>query len=243
MTTPNAAGPRFETFYANAYTRDLLARERLTAQERFAVLIGGISALPLSEDRLVGEWSALLADGCDPVLAEDMMMQMAAYIGYPRTRQCLACLAQSLSAVGEPAEAVGHDAQAASAVTRYERGIADYHRLNPQALDNINAAFGTLAGEVVELTFRAFGDVYAQSRQSLKLRQFATIAALAVMGCAAPQLRFHISAGMNVGLTREQIVEIIAWAQFLAGAPAAYNALVELKAALAAGASATPGYQ
>jgi 4-carboxymuconolactone decarboxylase len=63
------------------------------------------------------------------------------------------------------------------------------------------------------------------------------------MGCAAPQLRFHISAGMNVGLTREQIVEIIAWAQFLAGAPAAYNALVELKAALAAGASATPGYQ
>jgi 4-carboxymuconolactone decarboxylase len=93
------------------------------------------------------------------------------------------------------------------------------------------------------LTFRGFGDVYAQSKQSLMTRQFATIAVLAVLGCAAPQLRFHIGAGMNVGITEEQVVEIIAWAQYFAGAPAAYNALVELKAALAAGSTATPGYQ
>jgi 4-carboxymuconolactone decarboxylase len=93
------------------------------------------------------------------------------------------------------------------------------------------------------LTFRGFGDVYAQSKQSSMTRQFATIAVLVVLGCAAPQLRFHIGAGMNVGITEEQVVEIIAWAQFFAGAPAAYNALGELKAALAAGSTATPGYQ
>ena len=52
-------------------------------------------------------------------------------------------------------------------------------------------------------------------------RQFATIAVLAVLGCVAPQLRFHIGAGMNVGITEEQVVEIIAWAQYFAGAPAA----------------------
>ncbi len=43
-------------------------------------------------------------------------------------------------------------------------------------------------------------------------------------------------------MTKDQIVETIYWVQFLAGMPAAYNALIELKAALAAGPTATPGY-
>ena len=85
--------------------------------------------------------------------------------------------------------------------------------------------------------------VYAQSEQTLITQQFVTISALGTLGCAAPQLRFHIGAGFNVGITQEQIVETIAWIQFFAGAPAAYNALTELKAALAAGTGATPGYQ
>ena len=144
---------------------------------------------------------------------------------------------------GEASDVSSQLVQDRSAVARHERGIADYRRLNPDALDNINAAFGELAGEVIEGTFRAFGDVYAQSGQALSIRQLATISALAVLGSAAPQLRFHIGAGMNVGLTREEIVEIVGWVQFLAGAPAAYNALSELKASFAAGASAPPGYQ
>ena len=72
-------------------------------------------------------------------------------------------------------------------------------------------------------------------------RQFTTIAVLAVLGCAAPQLKLHISAGINVGITEERVVEIIAWAIFFGGAPAAYNALGELKATLPAGSTATPG--
>ena len=63
------------------------------------------------------------------------------------------------------------------------------------------------------------------------------------MGSAAPQLRFHIGAAMNVGVTTDQLVAAIAWVQFLKGAPAAYNALTELRAALSAGNGATPGYQ
>lgn len=243
MKTHHAAGPRFETFYEAAYSQDLLARSQLTGEQRFAVLLGGIAALPLSEERFVCEWSALLADGCTPQLAEDTLIQMATYLGYPRARQCLACLARSLADNGLPVETAGRSPRSAVPEARYEAGVSDYHRLNPDALANIEAAFGELAPNVVELTFRSFGDVYAQSAQPLALRQFATISTLGVLGCAAPQLRFHIGAGMNVGITKEQLVEIAAWVQFLAGAPAAYNAMIELKAALAAGTSATPGYQ
>lgn len=237
MTTPQT---RFETLYATALKDDLLSRTVLSTEERFSVQLGGLAALGLGSEQLTAELAALLEEGCAAGLAEDILIQMATYIGYPKTRHCLACLKQALSDRGETSStsfALG------SAEERHAIGTKDYARLNPDALHTINMAFGELAPDVIDLTFRIFGDVYAGSSQPLSLRQLATVSALAVLGCAAPQLRFHIGAGMHVGLTVEQLVEVIAWVQFFAGAPAAYNALIELKAAIAAGTSTTPAYK
>lgn len=234
------ARPRFEDLYSAALTDDLQTRVVLSAQDRFAVQLGGLAALGLGENELTAELTLLLAAGCAPDLAEDCLIQMAAYIGYPKTRSCLKCLERALANAGVARPA---GASVGSAKARHQVGTEDYARLNPEALNTINAAFGDLAPDVIDLTFRIFGDVYAGSRQPLGVRQLATISALAVLGCAAPQLRFHIGAGLHVGLTQAQLVEVVAWVQFFAGAPAAYNALIELKAALAAGSSATPAYE
>jgi 4-carboxymuconolactone decarboxylase len=125
---------------------------------------------------------------------------------------------------------------------RYHHGVSVYAQLNDRALETIEAAFGTIAGQLIRSTFMSFGDVFASSGQPLRLRQLATVSALAVLGTAAPQLRFHFGAALRVGVSTAQLVETIAWVQFLAGMPAAYNALTELKQALAAGADAPPGY-
>lgn len=235
--------PRFEALYSNALSGDLLTRNVLTREERFAVQLGGLAALGLSAAELTGELAILLEEGCGPDLAEDILTQMAAYIGYPRTRRCLTSLKEALASRGQSGEVREAAAPPTGAAERRATGTEDYARLNPEALNTINAAFGALAPDVIDLTFRIFGDVYASSRQPLGLRQLATIATLAVLGSAAPQLRFHIGAGMHVGLTTEQLVEVVGWVQFFAGAPAAYNALIELKASLAEGTSATPAYQ
>ena len=234
---------RFETFYESAYRDDLSARSKLGDEQRFAVIVAGFASLPLDTNALTSEWAELLQAGCPPKLAEDTIVQMAAYIGFPRARQCLTCLEAALKQRDQISAISARTADGRSDQERYQRGVAVYHELNPHALDNIKAAFDDLAGDVVQRTFLAFGDVYALSEQTLSNQQFATISALGTLGCAAPQLRFHIGAGLNVGISKDQIVEIIAWVQFFAGAPAAYNALTELKAALAAGSGATPGYQ
>ncbi len=234
------ARPRFEDLYAAALTHDLQTREVLSDEECFAVQLGGLAALGLEATELSAELASLLEAGCAPDLAEDCLIQMAAYIGYPKTRRCLNCLERALVSRGV-ARPAGTSVGPAKA--RHGIGTEDYARLNPDALNTINAAFGDLAPDVIDLTFRIFGDVYAGSNQPLGLRQLATISALATLGSAAPQLRFHIGAGMHVGLTVDQLVEVVAWVQFFAGAPAAYNALIELKAAMAAGTSATPAYE
>lgn len=70
-----------------------------------------------------------------------------------------------------------------------------------------------------------FGDIYSRPGLDLRSREIATIAALAALGNAAPQLKVHIRAGLNVGLTQAEIVEILIQMAVYAGFPAALNGL------------------
>jgi len=55
------------------------------------------------------------------------------------------------------------------------------------------------------------------------------VAALTAMGNATPQLKVHIHAALNVGVTREEIVETIMQMAVYAGFPAALNGLMAAK--------------
>ncbi|MPT23402.1 MAG: carboxymuconolactone decarboxylase family protein, partial [Starkeya sp.] len=68
----------------------------------------------------------------------------------------------------------------------------------------------------------------------LRLREVATIAALAALGNATPQLKVHIEAGLNVGLSREEIIEILMQMAVYAGFPAALNGLFAARDVFAA---------
>ena len=79
-----------------------------------------------------------------------------------------------------------------------------------------------------------FGDIYARPGLDLRSREIATIAALTALGNAEPQLKVHIAAGLNVGLTQEEITEVIMQMAVYAGFPAALNRLFAAKAVFAA---------
>lgn len=79
-----------------------------------------------------------------------------------------------------------------------------------------------------------FGDIYSRPGLDLRAREVATIAALAAMGNAAPQLKVHIEAGLNVGLSRQEITEILIQMAVYAGFPAALNGLFAAKEVFAA---------
>lgn len=87
------------------------------------------------------------------------------------------------------------------------------------ALAPIAPDFGRLLVEF------SFGDIYSRPQLDLKAREIATIAALAALGNAQPQLKVHIEAALNVGCTRDEIVEVFMQMAVYAGMPAALNAL------------------
>ena len=75
-----------------------------------------------------------------------------------------------------------------------------------------------------------FGDIYARPGLDLRSREIATIAALTALGNAESQLKVHIAAGLNVGLTQEEITEAIMQMAVYAGFPAALNGLFAARA-------------
>ncbi|MEP5684848.1 carboxymuconolactone decarboxylase family protein [Nisaea sp.] len=75
-----------------------------------------------------------------------------------------------------------------------------------------------------------FGDIYARPGLDLRQREIATIASLTALGNARPQLEVHIAAGLNVGLSQQEIIEVVMQMAIYAGFPAAINGLIAAKA-------------
>ena len=113
---------------------------------------------------------------------------------------------------------------------RYRRGsekIREIHgELGENALDSIAEIAPDLSRYVIEF---AFGDVYSRGLLSLKERQIVTVSALAALGNAQPQLKVHIHGALNLGWTREEIVEIMIQMAVYAGFPAALNGISAAK--------------
>jgi 4-carboxymuconolactone decarboxylase len=106
--------------------------------------------------------------------------------------------------------------------TRLERGRAKLAAVNGHAGEAIVEPLGDLGRYVVEFTY---GDIYSREGLSLRDRELAAVAVLAALGGREPQLRFHLGAALNVGLSRQEVEEVILQTVPFAGFPTAINAL------------------
>jgi 4-carboxymuconolactone decarboxylase len=115
---------------------------------------------------------------------------------------------------------------------RYKRALETVAKINGAGSDRIAEALGEIAPDFHQLIMSfAYGDINSRPQLDLKSREIATIAALTVMGNARPQLEAHIVGGLNIGLTREEIVEIIMQMAVYGGVPVALNGLMAARKA------------
>ena len=110
--------------------------------------------------------------------------------------------------------------------TRYLRGLEKLREIDGHAGEQVVASLADIAPDFARyLVEFPFGDIYSRPGLALQEREIAVIAALTAMGNAAPQLRVHIQAALNVGVSRQQIIEVIIQMAVYAGFPAALNGL------------------
>lgn len=184
----------------------------MTSQQELSrkqLSIAPISAAVATGDML--QLNAALNRGLDAGLtvsdAKEILVQLYAYTGFPR----------SLNALGELMKVVG---------ARKQRGVQDAPGRNPVtpiptgkellALGTANQtklSGAPVRGPLFEfapaideyLKTHLFGDIFARDNLDWASRELATVGALAALAGVEPQLQAHVRISMNVGLTPAQL--------------------------------------
>jgi len=110
--------------------------------------------------------------------------------------------------------------------TRYQRGLRRLRELDGQDgvdwAQDVRAISPDFERYIVE---NAFGVVWSRNGLTDREREIATIAALTAMANVKAELVSHIAQAEKIGLTRDEILEIILHMTVYAGFPAALEAL------------------
>ena len=113
---------------------------------------------------------------------------------------------------------------------RYQRGWEKLKEVDGEAGERVIESLKDIAPDFAKLLIEfPFGDIYAREGLDLKSREIAVVAALTALGNATPQLKVHIHGALNVGCTKQEVVEIMMQMAVYAGFPAALNGLFAAK--------------
>jgi 4-carboxymuconolactone decarboxylase len=106
----------------------------------------------------------------------------------------------------------------------YDKGVEIRKKLSGKRFGKTSSALAELAPDMDEMLNEVvFGRVWGRPGLELKTRSAITIASLMSMQ-RLPQLKTHIANGLNAGLTKQEIIEILIHVAFYAGVPTAVNA-------------------
>lgn len=186
--------------------------QRLTASEQAIVAISAFTASGALE-RL----RPALHEGLDAGLTvngiKEILVQLYAYAGFPRSLNAI----NTFMAVMDERQAKGIEDDAgreASTVPpdldrdAYGAGV----RAQLAGVDEIPPPSGfQLFVPVIDrfLKEHLFADIFARDNLDWQSRELATISALAGMTGTAGQLRFHLGAAMNTGLTESRMEDFV----------------------------------
>ena len=113
---------------------------------------------------------------------------------------------------------------------RFQRGWQRLREVDGEAGERVVASLADIAPDFATyLVEFPFGDIYSRPGLDLKFREIAVVAALTALGNAAPQLKVHIHGALNVGCSRQEVVEVMMQMAVYAGFPAALNGLFAAK--------------
>lgn len=109
---------------------------------------------------------------------------------------------------------------------RFRRGLEAMRALDADNAARLEDALKEIAPDMYRRIVEfAFGDILSRPGLPAATREIVTLSALSAMGTAQAQLRVHIDGALNVGVRRDEIVEIFMQIAVYAGIPAALNSL------------------
>lgn len=185
-------------------------------------------AIPQLKIHLIGA----LNTGSSITEIKELILHTSAYVGFPKAINAMNAFKEILAEQKEKGIVYeeGVKIENKTATSRYELGSKYLSMLDKNQEQIINDAYSEFSPELAQFVIEyGYGDIYSRESLDKRYRQIASIAVLTTLGNAQPQLKFHIKAGLNIGLTVDEINGIMLLMTVYSGFPAAINGTNVLK--------------
>ena len=212
---------------------DIYPRTSLDLKSKEIAVVAALTAMGNAQPQLIVHLNAALNVGCSITEIQEVILQMSAYAGFPAAINGMLAfkkVAAERPGKGTKDQNVDKEPKNPQDKTRYEIGLQQLSVLNKDQAKLLEDTFEGISPSLARYAIEyGYADIASRPGLSTRYRQIATIAALAALGNAQPQLRFHIEASLKIGVTKEEIAEIMILMSVYAGFPAAINGTMVLK--------------
>ncbi len=183
--------------------------KQLSKKEKCIVVIAACAAQG-NEVKLQTALNAGLDAGLTIGEVKEMLVQLYAYTGFPRSLNALTNLMAVLDERKKKGinDAAGKESSADTDYkTMLKRGTENQAKLTGRKIGGGVYEFAPVIDEFIKV--HLFGAIFSRDILDWKTREIVTIAALAALGNVEPQLRSHFNVGMYNGLTSSQLSELV----------------------------------
>lgn len=211
---------------------DIYTREGLDLKSKEIAVVASLTAMGTAQPQLKVHINGALNTGSSINEIKEVILQMSVYSGFPSSINGMNALKDVLKERKEHGinDEIGKTATDTTKTDRLKLGKQELTKLDSLQVDRLKNAYNDFSPELVKLTLEfGYADIFSRDNLDPKYRQIATISALTALGNAQPQLKFHINAGLNIGITETEIKEIMLLMSVYAGFPAAINGTNILK--------------
>jgi len=214
---------------------DVYTREGLDIKAKEIVVVAALTAMGNAVPQLKVHLNEALNTGSSINEVKEIILQMSVYSGFPNSINAMNTLKEVLSdrKNNEIEDEIGKEPSFLP-TNRLKQGEKELSELDNEQIKRLKAVYDDFSPELLQFILEyGYGDIFSRDNLSKKYRQMATIATLTALGNAHPQLKFHINAGLNIGLTETEIKEIMLLMTIYSGFPSAINGTKTLKEVLA----------
>jgi 4-carboxymuconolactone decarboxylase len=215
---------------------DIYSREGLDLKSKEIAVVAALTALGNAEPQLKVHLNGALNVGCTINEVKEVILQMSVYSGFPSCINAMNAFKYVINTRENQSIAdkagIKPGYEEILDADRYETGVKELSKLDSKQVEVLEMEYNEFFPKLVKFIIHSYADIFTRNNLELKYREIATIAALTAMGNAKPQLKFHINAGLNIGLTTEEIKEIMLLLTVYSGFPSAINGTNILKEVL-----------
>ena len=226
---PMSSGPdaEFMAILENFIFGEVFSYGSLTDSQRIIILLTVMTTNQNFEQFRRAAGAAIRNGTLTPVEVREVVYQCAPYIGFPKTLSILAVLNEVFNQQGIalPLE----NQSTVTEETRFEKGLEVQNQITGGMWEQMYSNVPENQRHIFDyLTAMGFGDFYTRGGLDIRTRQMIIFCILATLGDTERQLRGHIQGNLNVGNSKEFLIEVLTQSLPYIGFPRALNALALL---------------